>query len=174
MIKISKDDNYCQFDGFSILNAMKVKVKKSLSVKSIKLNRKWLRVISYICRKYSFCVVCVCLLLWKRGTTKSNVKSHFHDKSTSFKLKWNKKRYNLISSIVTAQARLRRYGLFWTTECWWHLIIFDQKKNDFFGVYFNLSIQVSRVMGDKRTRSLLLYFLRKADPLFFFWLNLFS
>lgn len=28
MIKISKDDNYCQFDGFSILNAMKVKVKK--------------------------------------------------------------------------------------------------------------------------------------------------
>lgn len=79
-----------------------------------------------------------------------------------------KKRYNLISSIVTAQARLGRYGLFWATEHWWHLIIFDQKKW-FFCVYFNLSIQVSRVMGDKTTRSLLLYFLRKADPLFFFF-----
>lgn len=91
MIKISKDDNYCQFDGFSILNAMKVKVKK-LCVKSIKINSKCLSVISYICRKYSFCVVCVCLFLWKRGTTKSNVKSHFHDKSTSFKLKMKQKK----------------------------------------------------------------------------------
>lgn len=87
MIKISKDDNYCQFGCFSTLNAMKVKVKKTLSVKSIKINSKWLTVISYICRKYSFCAVCVYLLLWKRGTTKSNVKSHFHHKSISFKLK---------------------------------------------------------------------------------------
>lgn len=67
MIKISKDGNHSQFGCFSILNAMKVKVEKALSVKSIKINSKWLRVISYICRKYSFCAVCVYLLLWKRG-----------------------------------------------------------------------------------------------------------
>ena len=81
MIKISKDGNHSQFGCFSILNAMKVKVEKTLSVKSIQINSKWLRVISYFCKSIPF-VQCT-----ETGTTKSNVKSHFHDKSTSFKLK---------------------------------------------------------------------------------------
>lgn len=40
---------------------------------------------------FLLCSVCMFVFM-EMGTTKSNVKSHFHDKSTSFKLKMKQKK----------------------------------------------------------------------------------